>query len=160
MKKLKYVVALTAAFLSLFMVSAVGMAKPVITSDSSYFDVNTGCYVLNGHVYIETGSRIITADSAQVNITSMEVWGQGNITVKQDEIYFTGSEVYVCGANKTASIGGGVELSRNALDIAADSVFYNWETKRAVFKNAAVTQNGTTYHADTVNYNMITNEIE
>ncbi len=135
-------------------------AAPVITSDTKYFDVNTGCYVLEGHVYIKTGSRVITADSAQVNVASLEVWGQGNITVVQDDIHFTGQEVYVCGRNKTASISGGVDLVRDGLEISAGQVFYNWSTKWAVFKdNVHVENNGNSYTADTVNYNMATNEI-
>jgi lipopolysaccharide export system protein LptA len=158
--KAKYLFScLVCAFILLFAAGS-ALASPIVKSDSNYFDINTGCYILQGNVYIETGSRTITADMAQVNPLSLEVWGNGNITVKQDDILFTGSSVYVCGKNKTASITGGVNLSRSDLSISADSVFYSWETKRAVFKNASVNDRGNAYSADTVNYNMATNEIE
>ena len=72
-------------------------ARPSITSDSNYLDMNTGRYILEGHVRIATDARVITADKAQVSIASLEVWGQGHITVTQDDITFTGDNVYANG---------------------------------------------------------------
>ncbi|MBP2659902.1 MAG: OstA family protein, partial [Firmicutes bacterium] len=77
-------------------------AKPTITADQQYFDINTGLYVLNGNVYIQVKNRVITADQAKVNMGSLEVWGSGNITVKQDDILFTADSVYVYGAQDRA----------------------------------------------------------
>ncbi len=156
-KKLKVVFLLLA---SLLLMTASALAKPIITSDINYFDTNTGQYVLKGNVYIETGSRIITAGQARVDITSLEVWAQDGVTVQQDTLTFHGQSVYVNGTNKTATIDGGVDLSRDNLSITADSVQYNWSTKIADFNgNVNVNQDGNSYTAPSVRYNMENNEI-
>lgn len=111
--------------------------------------------MLEGNVYIETGSRIITAGSAQVSITSLEVWGQGGVTVKQDDLTFHGEKVYVLGSKKTAYIDGGVKLIMDDLTITADAVEYNWGTKLADFSgNINVTNQGNSYTADSLQYDM------
>ena len=144
----------------LLLIATPVLAKPIITSDTSYFDINTGQYILKGNVYIETGSRIITAGQAKVDIASLEVWGQDGVTVRQDNLTFHGQNVYVAGANKTASITGGVDLSRDTLSITADSVKYNWDTRIAEFKgNVNVNNNGTSYTAEYVSYDMENNKI-
>lgn len=135
-------------------------AKPIITSDTNYFDINTGQYVLKGNVYIETGSRVITAGQAKVDLTSMEVWAQDGVTVRQDDLTFHGQNVYVAGADKTATITGGVDLSRDNLSITADSVQYNWSTKIAEFNgNVNVNNNGNSYTSSCVSYDMLNNKI-
>lgn len=157
MKKSKILLFMLAALL---IMTTTALAKPIIKSDSNYFDINTGRYILEGNVYIETGSRIITAGKAQVSITSLEVWGQGGVTVKQDDILFHGDSVYVYGGNKTASIDGGVSLERGGLSISANSVQYNWGTKIAGFSgNVAVNDHGNAYSADYVEYDMNANKI-
>jgi len=144
----------------LLLMTTSALAKPIITSDTNYFDINTGQYVLKGNVYIETGSRVITAGQAKVDITSMEVWAQDGVTVRQDNLTFHGQNVYVAGANKTASITGGVDLSRDTLSITADSVKYNWDTKIAEFNgNVNVSNDGTSYTTDYVSYDMANNKI-
>lgn len=133
-------------------------AKPVVNADRTYFDINTGLYVLNGNVYIEAGSRVITAGQARVNPATFEVWGGGGITVSQDDIYFTGDSVYVYGTKDRASITGGVNLSRSGLSIAADSVDFNWRTRVAVFSgNVQVSQGGSNWSAESVSYNVDSN---
>ena len=136
------------------------LAKPIITSDTNYFDINTGQYVLKGNVYIETGSRIITAGQAKVDMTSLEVWAQDGVTVRQDNLTFHGQNVYVAGADKTATITGGVDLSRDGLLITADSVKYNWDNKIAEFTgNVNVNNNGNSYTSSYVSYDMLNNKI-
>lgn len=136
------------------------LAKPIITSDTNYFDINTGQYVLKGNVYIETGSRIITAGQARVDMTSLEVWAQDGVTVRQDNLTFHGQNVYVAGADKTATITGGVDLSRDGLLITADSVKYNWDNKIAEFTgNVNVNNNGNSYTCSYVSYDMVNNKI-
>ena len=157
MKKLKTLLFLLGLLL---LMTTSALAKPIITSDTNYFDINTGQYVLKGNVYIETGSRVITAGQAKVDITSMEVWAQDGVTVRQDNLTFHGQNVYVAGANKTASITGGVDLSRDTLSITADSVKYNWDTKIAEFNgNVNVSNDGTSYTTDYVSYDMANNKI-
>ncbi|WP_425061272.1 LPS-assembly protein LptD [Sporomusa carbonis] len=139
----------------LIFLTGIAAAKPVITADRTYFDVNTGLYVLNGNVYIEVGKRVITASQAKVNPVTLEVWGAGGISVTQGDIYFTGDSVYVYGTKDRAKIDGGVNLSRTNLSISADSAEFNWRTKVANFSgNVNVVQDGNSWSADSVSYNV------
>lgn len=143
-------------FLLLF--AATAFAKPIVTADEQYFDIDTGLYILNGNVRIEMKNRIITAGKAKVNMASLEVWGTGGVTVTQDDIYFSGDNVYVYGMQEHASISGKVLLSRTNLKISANEVDYNWKDKIATFKgNVTITQNGVTSTTDTIKYNVETN---
>jgi lipopolysaccharide export system protein LptA len=146
--------------LCLLFMTTTAFAKPVIRADQQYFDINTGLYVLKGNVYIEVGNRVITAGQARVNMTSMEVWGTGGVSVTQDDIHFTGDNVYVYGTQSRATISGDVNFSRTNLKITAAQAEYNWNDKIAVFSgNVSVTQNGNSYTANTVKYNLATNSI-
>lgn len=133
-------------------------AKPVVTADHTYFDVNTGLYVLKGNVYIEVRNRVITAGQAKVNLATLEVWGAGGITVNQDDIYFTGDSVYVYGTKNRAKIDGGVTFSRTGLAITADKVDFSWDTRVASFNgNVHVSQGANEWTADSVSYNVGSN---
>jgi lipopolysaccharide export system protein LptA len=146
--------------LLLVILTATVAAKPVITADSTYFDINTGQYILSGNVHIEVGSRVITAGNAKVSMISKEVWGSDGVTVTQGDIYFTGNTVYVNGNQNTAQIDGGVSFSRNDLQITANNVEYNWRTKLASFNgNVQVTQNGNTWTTNTLTYDLRANTI-
>lgn len=146
---------LSTLLLFILLTGTASAAKPVITADRTYFDINTGLYVLNGNVYIEIKNRTITAGQAKVNPVTLEVWGSGGITVKQRDIYFTGDSVYVYGTKDHAKIDGGVSLSRDNLSISAESVDFNWRTRVAVFTgNVRVTEGGTNWTADSVSYNV------
>ncbi|MDT8901930.1 LptA/OstA family protein [Anaeroselena agilis] len=148
------------ALLLLTGIACASPSKPVIKADKTYFDVNTGLYVLKGNVYIEVKDRIITAGMARVSIASLEVWGTGGVTVTQGDIYFSGQDVYVFGLQDRAKIDGGVTFKRTGLSITADRVEFNWRSKIGVFSgNVGVTQNDATWTADRVTYNVETNAI-
>jgi len=133
---------------------------PIIRSDQQYLDINTGCYMLDGNVYIETGNRIITAGHAKVSVATLEVWGSGGITVTQDDIYFTGDKVSVSGSDKRATIEGNINFSRTNMKVTADQVSYSWQDKIAVFSgNVHVTQNDNSYTTDTLRYDLVANTI-
>ncbi|HWR43892.1 LptA/OstA family protein [Sporomusa sp.] len=133
-------------------------AKPIITADRTYFDINSGLYILNGNVYIEVRDRVIMAGQARVNPTTMEVWGTGGISVQQRDINFTGDSVYIYGSKAQAKIDGGVNLSRSGLSINADNVDFNWRTRVAVFNgNVQVSQGSNNWSADSVSYNVDSN---
>jgi lipopolysaccharide export system protein LptA len=141
--------------LVLLCLSAICSAKPVVNADSQYFDPSTGLYVLSGNVDIEVGSRTITAGKAKVDMSSMQVWGSGGITVTQDDINFTGDSVYVYGTSSYAKITGGVKFQRGGLIISADQAEYNWKTKDAVFSgNVTISQPDGTKTASMVKYNI------
>jgi len=150
------------ALLALFLLPNVAWAaaKPIIKADQTYFDINTGLYVLKGNVYIEARGRIITASMARVNVTSLEVWGSGGVTVTQDDIYFTGDSVYVYGLQDRATIDGGVTFRRTGLAVNADRAEFNWKTKLGVFTgNVKVVQDDKTWTTDSLTYNVQTNSI-
>jgi lipopolysaccharide export system protein LptA len=151
-----------AFFLFVFLVfPSLVAAAPVIKSDSSYFDVSKGMYILKGNVSVQVGSRVITAGEAKVSPLSLEVWGTGGITLTQGDIYFTGDSVYVHGAQNTAQINDNVTFTRNDLSICADAADFNWKTKLGVFRgNVKVTKGDKTWTADSVTYNVETNLIE
>jgi lipopolysaccharide export system protein LptA len=135
-------------------------ANPIIRADQTYFDINTGLYILKGNVYIEVKDRIITAGMARVSVSSLEVWGSGGIKVTQGDISFTGDSVYVYGSQDTAKIDGGVNFSRTGLSIHANKAEFNWKTKVGVFTgNVTITQNGRSWTTDSVRYNVQTNSI-
>lgn len=151
------------ALLALFLfagVAGAAPAKPIIKADKTYFDINTGLYVLKGNVYIEARDRVITAGMARVSLASLEVWGSGGITVTQGDISFTGDSVYVYGMKDYAKIDGGVVFNRTGLAVTADRAEFNWRSKIGVFTgNVRVTQGDTSWTADSITYNVETNTI-
>lgn len=154
------ILAFTLLVILLCTATALAGKAPIIKADQQYLDINTGCYMLNGNVYIETGSRIITAGQAKVSVATLEVWGSGGITVTQDDIYFTGDNVYVYGSQNRATITGNINFSRTNTKITADQVSYSWQDKIATFSgNAHVTQNDHSYTANDLKYDLTTNTI-
>ncbi|WP_346355798.1 LptA/OstA family protein [Azotosporobacter soli] len=147
--------------LLLLFCSSAFAAKPVIKADQQYLDINTGLYVLNGHVYIEGANRVITAGQAKINMSSMEVWASEGVSLRQDDIYFTGDTVYIYGTQNRADITGNVTLSRSGLKIQALQTEYNWDTKVATFTGQVqVAQDGVPpYTVESLNYNVVTNTI-
>ncbi len=142
------------------LISSTALAKPIITADKTYFDVATGLYNLVGNVYIEVGSRIITAGEAKVNMTSLEVSGSGGITVTQDDIKFSGDNVFVYGASNKADVSGNIIFMRSGISITADQATFNWKTKQAVFTgNVQVTTDKDSQTFDSATYNITTNVI-
>lgn len=146
--------------LLLAMLPAALAAQPEITADTSYLDINTGRYVLVGHVKIATPERTFSADRAQVSIASMEVWGEGNIRVQQEGILFTGDKVYARDKDKTAQITGQADFKRTGLIIRSAEASYQWDTKIATFKgNVTVLRNGRETTADELHYDVANNKI-
>lgn len=140
--------------------NAVFAAAPSISADDTYFDFNTGLYILTGNVRVEQRERVITADQAKVNLAGFEVWGSGNVSLSQDDIYFSGNSVYVFGKQHLAQIEGGVNFMRSGIQISANRVDFNWRSKIATFYgNVKVVQDGNSWSADKVTYNVRTNSL-
>ena len=135
------------------------LAKPTIKCDRQTFDPITTTYYLEGNVSVDTGSRLITADRAQVELYSLEVYAEGNISLKQDNMLFTGDTVHVYGSRKTAVVEGDINFCDGSATITASRGSFNWATKDAVFEgnvfiNAdAVSFTGTTQNLLTNNKN-------
>ena len=100
--------------------SIASAARPSVTANDSYFDPDSGQYVLTGNVVITIGARTITADSARFSPVTMEVWGDDGVSFNQDGMTFTGGSVYVKGPARTAYIKGGSHFSRGGLTIKSD----------------------------------------
>ncbi|WP_196590880.1 LptA/OstA family protein [Pectinatus frisingensis] len=137
-------------------------AAPKVTADNTTFDILSGTYKLNGNVRVETGRYNITADRAQVNLTSLEVWAQKNITCiyngddNATPINFTGDDLYGSWSNKTITVKGGTHFTYGDLSIDSDQASFNWETKIVDFTgNVIVQQNGKTTKYSDVKYNVI-----
>lgn len=140
--------------------SCVFAAKPSIRADQQYLDINSGLYVLKGNVCIETSGRTIKAGQAQINLASMEVWGSGGVSIEQEDINFSGNEVYIYGGQNKAEITGNAKLLRGSLQISAAKVEYDWNSKIALFsENVRVKSVAETYDAATLRYNVETNKI-
>lgn len=110
------------------------LAKPVIKCDRQTFDPITLTYCLEGNVSVDTGKRLITANKAKVELYSLEVYAEGEITLTQDNIVFTGDAVHVTGSDKTAVVTGNVNFAENGVNIKADRGSFNWGTKDALFE--------------------------
>ncbi len=149
------------ALLALSLLSSCALAaKPAIQADQQYLDISTGLYVLKGNVLIETSGRTIKAGQAQINIASMEVWGSGGVSIQQDDIYFSGDEVYVYGGQNKAEISGNAKLVRGKLKISAEKVEYDWQSKIASFKNnVQVSSENENYSSEQLLYNVELNQI-
>ncbi len=159
--KSKILFAVVLVLVTFIGLSAVAAAKPIIKSDTSYYDADSGLYILKGNVYIEVNDRIITAGQAKVSMSSLEVWGSGGITLTQGNIYLTADSVHVYGGQNRAYIDGNVNFKQGDLAIAADNADFNWGTKLCVFGgNVRITQGDRTSSADSVTYNVETNSLQ
>ena len=146
------------------MLSMVGVssASVSVTSDSKYFDISSGCFVLEGNVLVKTDTRTIGADKARVNLVTKEVWANGNVYVEepQEEIKFKGGSVYASDELKTAIIKGNAILERPDITIQAEKCSFNWRTKIAEFSGLVeVRQDGKTNVYDVIQNDVINNKI-
>lgn len=133
-------------------------AMPTIKADRQYFDISAGVHVLSGNVYIAHNNRIVTAGEARTNM--VEVWASGGVTFEQNDIDFSGDTLYVYFPHSSAQINGNVKLSRANLEICANKVEFNWQSKAAIFSgNVTVVQNGNSWSAESVHYNVEENTI-
>ena len=148
-------------FLCLFMLlPALCHAAPDIKYNKQHFDPIRGIYYLEGNVSVTVGSRVISADKAQVEMYSIEVHAQGNIHLQQDDIDFYGDAVDVYGSRKTAEVNGHLNFTQGDVAITSDSGIFNWDTKNAVFTgNVNVTTPTGSIKADKVVYNVVSHKI-
>ncbi|WP_302486709.1 LptA/OstA family protein [uncultured Megamonas sp.] len=142
--------------------AGVSSASVSVTSDSKYFDISSGCFVLEGNVLVKTDTRTIGADKARVNLMTKEVWANGNVYVEepQEEIKFKGGSVYASDEMKTAVIKGDALLERPGISIQAEKCSFNWRTKIAEFSGLVeVHQDGKIEIYDVIHYDVINNKI-
>ncbi len=151
-------------FLTIFLTlafSAVAFAeRPEVSADRKSFDVATMRYLLDGHVTVRFKERTITADHAQVNLVTMEVWAQDHIRLVEGDILFTGKTLYVKGSERTAYLTDGADFTRSALAIRSDEATFNWDTKIADFNgHVRLTREENEEKCTHVRYNVVTGEV-
>ena len=140
----------------------ISSASVSVTSDSKYFDISSGCFVLEGNVVVKTDTRTIGADKARVNLMTKEVWADGNVYVDetQDNIKFTGGSVYASDETKTAVIKGNAVFERPSINIQSEKCSFNWRTKIAEFSGLVeVRKDGKVEVYDNLLYNVVEDKI-
>jgi len=149
---------LLALIMTLLLIPSVCFAETIITSDVRTFDVMKGIYNLQGHVFVQfpvdNSNMTITGDATKVYLYQMEVHGQGNITLKFNDIKFACDKVDVISKERTAYLNGNMNFKSDNLSITSDSGSYCWKTKLATFIGN-VKVNGEA-KPDNIQYNMVT----
>lgn len=132
-------------------------AEPEIRSDSRTFNPLSGIYNLQGHVFVQfpvqDSNLTITGDTTQVHLYTMEVHGQGNITLSFGQLHFYCDKVDVYHTDRTAYVEGNLRFADDTVNITADSGSYCWKTKLAAF-HGNVKVNGQPQDGDVL-YNVV-----
>lgn len=130
-------------------------ANPLdVKADSTYFDVNTGLYMLDGNVTIRVKDAEIQAPMARVSLATMEVYAEGGISVVQGDTHFYGNSVYLKGKERCATIEGNITMQDNGLSFACSRADFNWQTKDVILTNVTITDNSGQKYADQAIYNI------
>ena len=152
--------------LALFMLlmllpSMCGAVEPTIKSDKRTFNPLTGVYDLQGHVFVQFPAQdtmlTITGDNTKVYLYSMEVHGQGNITLSFGKMSFKCDKVDVYHYDRTAYVEGNCNFQDNGMVITSDKGSYCWKTKIADFQGN-VKVNGKASKG-TVRYDVMTKKL-
>lgn len=135
--------------------------EPIITSDTRTFNPMSGVYELTGNVHVEIESQdqpiIIKGGHAKVNIYSMEVHADKNISLSFGEMNFLTDKVDVYHKNRTAYVNGNCKFKDARVAISSDKGTYCWKTKLSTFSGNVVL-NGEPINKD-IQYNVVTGEI-
>lgn len=130
-------------------------ASPLdVKADRTYYDVNTGLYMLEGNVVVRVKDTEIQAPMAKVSLATMEVYAEGGISVVQGDTYFYGDSVFLKGNERCATIEGNITMQDNGLSFACSSADYNWKTKDAVLTNVTITDASGQRYAQQAVYNL------
>ena len=143
-----------AILLVMFSSALAQAAIPDVSADRTYYDINTGFYMLEGNVVVHVKDVEIQAPSARVSLSTMEVYAEGGISVFQGGASFSGDAVYINGRERHAYISGNIRMEDNGLAITASRADFNWRTKDVVLSDATITDAaGQRYAAEAV-YNV------
>jgi lipopolysaccharide assembly outer membrane protein LptD (OstA) len=129
-------------------------ASDVIKADKTYYDANTGLYILEGHIVLHIKDAIVQAPRARISLAQLEVYADGGITVSKEGFTFRGDSVYVKGKERRAIIQGNVHLEDDGLVVNCSSADFNWKTKIAKLYDATIIQNGCETKVDEAIYNV------
>jgi len=151
LRLLKYlIVALIILYPTLASASA-----PVITADNQYYDFETGLYILDGNVSVQTKHGLVQAQKARVSMTALEVFAEGGITFSQDELCLSGGDtIFVTGKEHRLVIEGNIRLQSSTVDLTCARADFNWKTKNATLSNVSFVENGEAKYVDEAVYNV------
>lgn len=108
--------------------------QPLVSADKTAYNESTGRYTLTGNVRIVIGGRTITTNTAQISSQTLQIWTDGDTTLLEGELCFTGDALYADPAENTAwFFGARCGLKRPGLVIHADNMNYNWVTRIVTF---------------------------
>ena len=112
---------------------------PDVSADRTYYDINTGFYMLEGNVVVHVKDVEIQAPSARVSLATMEVYAEGGINVFQGGASFSGDSVYINGRERHAYIDGNIRMEDNGMTITGSRADFNWRTKDVVLSDVTIT---------------------
>lgn len=134
---------------------ALAVASPLsVHADQTYYDTNTGLYMLDGNVTVQVKDAEIRAPMARVSLATMEVYAEGGVDVVQGDTYFHGDSVFLQGNERRALIEGNIRMEDNGLVIVCPKADFNWKTKDVVLTGATITQNSVETYAEEAVYNI------
>lgn len=135
--------------------------KPVASADNSSYNEETGLYTLTGNVCIRCQGFTITADTAKVNASTLQVWADGHSLITEGELRFTGDALYAELTENTAwFFGTRCGCERPGLAIHSDNMQYNWQTHIVIFDGHVLyMQKGKNYTSNHLEYDLNKNDI-
>ena len=135
--------------------------KPVASADHSSYSEETGLYTLTGNVCIKCQAFTITADSAMVNASTLQVWTDGHSAITEGELHFTGDALYAEITESTAwFFGTRCGCERPGLAIHSDNMRYNWQTHIVVFDGHVLwLQKGKNHTSSHLEFDLDKNDI-
>ena len=130
-------------------------ASPLdVNADQTYYDTNTGLYMLEGNVTVRVKDAEIRAPVARVSLATMEAYAEGGVSVVQGDTYFRGDSVFIQGRDHRALIEGDIRMEDNGLSIVCSRADFNWKTKNVVLSNATITDSAGERYASEAVYNI------
>jgi len=135
--------------------------QPVVSADHSNYNEDSGLYELSGNVRIKCQNLLITAASAKINASTMQIWADGTAAITEGELHFTGDALYAeLTENTTWFFGTRCGCERPGLAIHGDNMRYNWQTHIVVFDGHVLwVQNGKNHTFSHLEYDLIKNDI-
>jgi lipopolysaccharide assembly outer membrane protein LptD (OstA) len=130
-------------------------ANPLdVKADSTYYDVNTGLYMLDGNVTVRVKDAVIQAPMARVSLATLEVYAEGGISVVQGDTHFYGDSVLLKGKEHCAAIQGNITMQDNGLTFTCSNADFDWQTKDVILKNVTITDSSGQKYAEQAVYNI------
>lgn len=150
----KYLYHLLVVLMILLCPSLVSAGPLAVQADSTYYDTDTGLYMLDGNVTVRVKDAEIQAPMARVSLATMEVFAEGGIRITQGDAVFCGDSVFLNARERQAFIEGNIVIEDNGLLINCSKADFNWKTKDVLLTDARITANGGETYVNEAVYNV------